>query len=40
MPFTSLATATSEDWHRIIAQEGAMPYGGRASELLMLMPGR
>jgi predicted HD phosphohydrolase len=38
MAFTSLATATPEDWRRIIAREDAMPYGQRvASHLLMLL---
>jgi predicted HD phosphohydrolase len=37
MSFTSLATATPENWRHIIAEEGAMPYGRRVSEGLMLL---
>ena len=37
MPFTSLTTATADDWRNVITRERTMPYGKRASELLMLM---
>jgi predicted HD phosphohydrolase len=37
MPFTSLATASPEDWRRIMAEERTMPYGTRAAGLLMMM---
>jgi predicted HD phosphohydrolase len=37
MPFNSLATATLEDWRRVMAEEQTMPYGRRVSELLMLL---
>ena len=37
MAFTSLTTATAEDWQRVMAEERAMPYGRRVCEHLMLL---
>ena len=37
MPFTSLTTASAEDWQRIMDQERTMPYGRHVSSLLMLL---
>jgi hypothetical protein len=35
--FTSLETASPQDWRRIMAEEQAMPYGRRAASLLMML---
>ncbi len=35
--FTSLETASPQDWRRIMAEEQAMPYGRRTASLLMML---
>jgi predicted HD phosphohydrolase len=36
-PFTSLETASPQDWQRIMAEEQTIPYGRRAASLLLML---